>query len=662
MGRRKSKKKQGEAADPAVAEVKRKKRPAGGGKKKKAPGAEAGPPPAAEEKAPKKDPAKAGPPSSSQEKTPARRPAGAAAGPLSLPRWLFELGWVGGVVLVLAVYLVFKMYAMHAVNGDENIYLYQGKLVSEGVTPYSGFAMAHPPLQSLFTGLLFAIVGYDFLLGRLLPPLFCLAGAAALAFMVRRELGIIASVIATAMYVLSYEPMRASAHYTGVNITVALSICSVLAYRLGYIRTTAAVCVAAVFTRLYAIPGVIILVLYALFMDRKQALRLIGWGAALGAGAFLVAGLWTGFGDLVQNTLFYHAQKTPMSADEVARMRNTVFFHNVDIALLFLLAQPACIAAVLRRFDATDRKLPASVRLRTAIEQSGTGLVILSSAIALFFMIILLRLDRVWMYYFIPSFPFAAVAAGWLLSGWIRGGVRLARAALKDEEAALPAGALPGSLVLIGLFVLGMLLGPLAETSLGYYQNAMNQPPEKRIQRYRWEPAGLLPEAVDDLVRELFWYDERTIGSWYNRFTYLLWHECRYLDIAEDAAAIIERETSPEGEVFGDSTTLPLFALLSNRRIAGNEVDTNIQRYRSGARDPRQMISLIDKPSTEMIVLRPRYGVAGVGEVKHLVKTKYRMVDKKRASYGAMYQFYKRKPEPVTSLPDEPLLRSGTFR
>ena len=560
-----------------------------------------------------------------------------------------NLAWIGAVALVLAIYMVFKAYAMHAVNGDENIYLYQGKLVSEGVTPYSGFAMAHPPLQSLFTGLLFGLFGYDFLLGRLLPPLFCLAGAAALAFMVRRELGIIASVAATAIYVLSYEPMRASAHYTGVNITVALSISSVLAYRLGYIRTTAAICVAVVLARLYAIPGVMILVLYALFMDRKQALRLIGWGAALGTGAFLVVGLWTGFADLVQNTLFYHAQKTAMSAEEVARMRNTVFFHNVDIAVLFLLAQPAWIAVVLRHFAATGGKLPASVRLRTAIEQSGMGLVILSSAIALFFLIILLQLDRVWMYYFIPSFPFAAVAAGWLLSTWIRGGARLARSAIKSEEAALPAGALPGSLVLIGFFILGMLLGPLAETSLGYYKKAIQGPPEKLVQRYRWEPAELLPEAVDQAVRKLFWLDERTIGSWYNRFTYLLWHECRYLDIAEEAAAVIERETSPEGEVFGDSTTLPLFALLSGRRIAGNEVDTNIQRYRSGARDPRATIALIHKPSTEMIVLRHRYGVAGVSQVKHLVKTKYRMVDRMRASYGAVYYFYKRKPEDSAS-------------
>jgi hypothetical protein len=285
-------------------------------------------------------------------------------------------------------------------------------------------------------------------------------------------------------------------------------------------------------------------------------------------------------------------------------------------------------------------------RLRTAIEQSGMSLVILCSAIALFFMIILLRLDRVWMYYFIPSFPFAAVAAGWLVSTWMKGAARLASALVTGARAEFPPGAVPGTLVLVGLFVLGMLLGPQVETSLGYYKNAMKRPPEKRIQRYQWQPAGLLPESIDELVRSVFWRDERTIGAWYNRFTYLLWHECRYLDIAHRVAAIMERETTPEGEVFGDSTTLPLFALLSNRRIAANEVDTNIQRYRSGARDPGEMIAAIDRPTTEMIVLRHRYGVAGVKMVQNLVKKKYRMIKKLRASYGAMYYMYKRKPEP----------------
>lgn len=636
MGRRKSKKKkQAAPIDQPAAQTKRKKKPA------RPPSGAAAPAVKAEVR-----------PSPGKGEKPAKKPAvvketaaeAAPSKPLRAKPWLVNAAWLGGVAFVLAVFMVFKMYAAHAVNGDENIYLYQGKLVSEGVAPYSGFAMAHPPLQSLFTGLLFSLVGYDFLLGRLLPFLFCLTGAAVLAFMVRRELGAIASVAATAIYVLSYEPMRASAHYTGVNMTVAMSIFFVLAYRLGHIRTTAVLCVAAVFTRLYAIPGVMVLVAYALFADRRQALRLIGWGAALGTAAFVVVGIWTGFGELIQNTLFYHAHKTAMSADEVARMRNTVLFHNVDIAVLFLLAQTAWLFVTLRQYDATDRKLDRMARLRTAIEQSGTGLVILSSAIAFFFMVILLRLDRVWMYYFIPSFPFAAVAAGWLVSIWIRGAARLTMALTKGVKADFPPGALPASLVLVGLFVLGMLLGPQVETSLGYYKNAMKRPPEQRVQKYEWVP-GLLPDSINNLVRSLFWRDERMIGAWYNRFTYLLWHECKYLDIAEEAAATIERETSPQGEVFGDSTTLPLFALLSDRRIAANEVDTNIQRYRSGARDPTEMVALIDRPETEMIVLRHQYGVAGLREVMDLVKNKYRMVRKLRASYGAMYFFFKRKPE-----------------
>ncbi len=549
--------------------------------------------------------------------------------------------WLLPLVLLGLFFLVLKMFTMNAYAGDEHIYLFQAKLVSEGVAPYSGFAMAHPPIQTIFTAFVFKLFGYHFLLGRCLPVLFCLAGGMVLAVMVRREHGSIASIAAAALYLLAYEPLRASSHYTGVNMTVALLLIAVLAYRKGAIRTVALLSVAAVFTRLYAAPGVLALVGYALIANRRQGIRLMAWGAGIGTLVFLAIGFWTGFSDMIHNMLLYHAQKTPMDPGSLDNMRDNVLFHNAEMAAIFVLALVAIIGQLARSYNQGSKKHGPFVSLRTAIIESNIGLVILSTLIGIVFLIILLSMDRVWMYYFIPSFPFAAVAGGWLISKWVKGAMELFRARGKISQTGLSKGALGLGMGLLLLFVLSYFLSPRLEGNLVYYQNSMKKDPKDRVHTYTWQP-GLLPDSMNAVVKSTLWSEERTIGEPYARYNYLLWHESRILDVVDEVVETIKRETSPDSYIFGDSGTVPLFALLSGRGIAANEVDTNIQRYRSGNADPKELIKRIDNDKTEMIILRRRFGVAGVKEVMQLVKTKYRPLKNLRTAQGRVFTLFKR--------------------
>jgi hypothetical protein len=551
-----------------------------------------------------------------------------------------EALWLLGIALVAAFYLVLKMFAMNAYSGDEYIYLYQSKLIADGLAPYADFSMAHPPLQMLFTAILFKLFGYHFLLGRLLPVLFCLVAGLVLAVMVRKELGRTASVAAMALYLLSYEPLRASSHYTGVNMTVALLVGAVFACRSNAIRLAAGLCVAAVFTRLYAIPGVIVLVVCLIVAKPRQARRFIGWGAALGFGFFLIVVLWTGFDNFVHDVFLYQASKTPMKPGELVDMRDDVLFHNASIAILFLLAQFAVIAAVDSSYRETDPRLTLFIRLRTAIEKSHMGLVILSTVIALFFLVILLNMNRVWMYYFVPSFPFAAVVGGWLISLWLRGAVPIVRALISGSIREHWAGSLGGA-ILFGCFICCFLLSSRLEANLEYYKKAINRDASERVSRYVWRP-GLLPDFLNRWVHATLWRDERVIGDPYGAFTYLLWHESRVLNIVDDVVTEIQAETSQHGEIFGDSGTAPLFALLSGKRIAGNEVDTNLQRYRSGSADPKEMVRKIDKPTTELVIIQDRFGVAGLSELQGLLREKYRKIKTFRTNEKKLFTMYKR--------------------
>ena len=556
------------------------------------------------------------------------------------------VAWAAALLGISAFFLVLKSFSIQPFAGDEYIYLFQGKLIAEGNRPYADFAMAHPPLQALFSAVVFALFGAKFTVMRLLPILWCLAGGVGLAVTVRRELGSLASVVAAALYLTAHEPLRASSHFTGVNMTVALMIFTVLSYRSGWIRTSAVLAVAAVLTRLYAIPGLAALAAAGLLSDRKYALRWIAYSAAIGAAAFIAVGIWAGFGETVHNLFAYHIDKKPMSESSLSNMHNTVLFHNATPASLFALSLPVLAFVFVRALSRTSETLSLKARMRAAVQSSGVGLPLLCTLIAAVFLVVLLRMNRVWMYYYIPAFPFAAVGAGWMVSRLVSGTVRLVKVRGNLERA----GFLKSDVAVAGtallLFGVAFYRSPGLEARLSYFQKSERQSVVERTHHYSFAPSPL-PDAINDWVRAWFWKDERIIGEPYNTFNYYLWHESRVFDIADEVAEIIQKETSPSAAIFGDSGTVPLFALLSERDIAGNEVDTNIQRYRSGNADPRELISKIDNYKTEMIILRRRFGVSGVKEVRNLVETKYRRLKEIRSSQGWVFQIYKRKNDLV---------------
>lgn len=552
--------------------------------------------------------------------------------------------WVTALLCLTLFFLILKSYSLQPFAGDEFIYLFQGKLVSEGLVPYADFAMAHPPVQALTTAAVFKIFGIHFTLMRLLPILWCLSGGIALSLLVRRELGGIASIVAATLYLTAHEPLRASSHFTGVNMTVALLLFTVLAYRTGWIRLAAALATSAVFTRLYAVPGVAALVLFALMADRKQGMRLIAYGAGMGTVAILIVGIWTGFGEMAHNIFAYHADKTPMSEKSLAGMRDAVLFHNATLATLFALSLPALLTGIAAQFDRTDGKSGTIARFRSAVAQGRMALPLLGALTAVVFLTLLLNLNRVWMYYYIPAFPFAAIPAAWMISNIFNGAVRLGLAKGRPSHAGLSVSRIVGGVFIVALFAISYYLSPRLEARLSYYNKSGDDASDESTHRYTFQPAPL-PDGINNWVRTFLWHDERVIGDVYNTFNYYLWHESRVFDIVDKVVDIIKENTSGGAKIFGDSGTVPLFALLSERDIAGHEVDTNIQRYRSGNADPKELISKIDNHQTEMIILRRRFGVYGVPEVRKLVETKYRKLTEIRSAQGWVFQIFKRKQD-----------------
>ncbi|HQB11322.1 MAG TPA: hypothetical protein PLW37_15775, partial [bacterium] len=256
------------------------------------------------------------------------------------------------------------------------------------------------------------------------------------------------------------------------------------------------------------------------------------------------------------------------------------------------------------------------------------SLILLSIICAASMFALLFSMNRVWSYYFIPALPFAAIAGGWVVSEWIES-IR------NKRNIAVTA-------VTVLIFIVVSVLSFKLESRLDYWDKEMAKPLENRTHFYKWRD-GFLPGFLNTAVNYTLWNEKRVIGNRYFFFNYYLWHESRVLEIAEEAVEIIIKNTSENGEISGDSGTVPLFALLSGKMIAGNEPDTNIQKYRSGVFKASDLIFDIDTPKTEMIILRKKFGIAGSSEIKELVARKYNLINELKDPSGITLLFYKRK-------------------
>ena len=59
--------------------------------------------------------------------------------------------------LIILAYIGVKSTNLDYSFSDENTYIYMGKLVAEGKTPYGDFFLSHPPVQVFILGLIFKI-------------------------------------------------------------------------------------------------------------------------------------------------------------------------------------------------------------------------------------------------------------------------------------------------------------------------------------------------------------------------------------------------------------------------------------------------------------------------------------------------------------------------
>jgi hypothetical protein len=546
------------------------------------------------------------------------------------------------LLLIALAFLALKSFSLHWEVGDENIYWYMARVMAEdGAWFYRDFFFAHPPLHLIPGVLLVKIFGFSVFLARLLPAGAVLLVGIFIYLSTRRFFGAAAGVAAAACFLFSFDVLRASSHWTGINLTTMWLAAGWWGFASGRLATAGLLFALAAGTGNYALPSALGAAVLALVEGRRSGLR---FGAAF-AGLWLAVqllGLFLGGGGYIDAVWRYHLQKPEGS---VSSMFARAFTDNFFMPLCALLgvwfgwrrqesgAASGEEASGLRRFFD-----PRCVRGRTA----QLALLVLLN------LLFLSRLGRLFPFYFLLVFMWLAPPAGLGLK--IMGERLLAlgiKALRKKAPAPLELLATLGAPLLLALALLAR--GPLQNALLPDYLRKADRP-------MVWAEAPL-PGPVNAMLRYLFFENPARAYKNYGTITEYLFHESQYFEAAPQLAEYVSAHTKAGEQIFGDSSSAPLVAMLAGRRLAAHEADTNAMRFRSGITRPKELIEKVEKDGVKLVLAsgrevrhpdgRIRYSFGGfgaVGEFRRWLEENFELVYKVRdRTKGEFFIFSRRQ-------------------
>ncbi|MEO6095651.1 MAG: glycosyltransferase family 39 protein [Fibrobacteria bacterium] len=493
--------------------------------------------------------------------------------------------------VLLALYALLMTQSSRPIASDENIYFYMAKDFAEGAVPYRDFFFAHPPMKILLLAALFKLFGFSFTLAKLVSPVTGAATGFALWILCRQYFGGLAAFLAMTFFLLSNNCLSSTAFLSGAEMTTFFMAAAVLFslrcryYLAGFLFGLAAL------TGVYAAAGICAALALGFFRDARS-----GWKQFLAFTGVFVAGnliCWIAGGQgFLDGVYAYHGLKAfsdprmhPLTWEPLGfastLVNNLKAVYSSRVFLEELLFQPAhwmalAVAPIiyLAQFRPNTRLRAIPVTLIKGIADGRAESIAFSLwSIALAFVVQYAMFREQYGHYFLLIYPFLAALLGRQISLGFR--------SLGEYS-----GSGEGRGVRLGLFCL-VSAGLAMPLGTGIFRSAGNVDlAESSIVQYEWK--GLSGnKRLDDWVKALFWQSEWALYRPVPGYHSYLWSRVPFPEALPMAEFI--KKNSTDGETLtGSSIIAPLLALLSGRKLAAGEIDTNAKRFMTGILDERR--------------------------------------------------------------------------
>lgn len=523
---------------------------------------------------------------------------------------------------ILATYLLLETHAMGASNTDENIYFYMAADLANGRWPYVDYFFAHPPLHVLIPGALFSVFGFSLGLAKSVSVAAAAISGLALFSIAKNSFGRTAAVFTMVSFLFASELLKASSNMTGVNLTVMWLCVALLASLRGRGRTAGVLMGLAACTGFYSMAAVCALLLLGAFRDRRFAVRQAVAFVAVWGGINLLFLVVAGDA-FVDGVYRYHGMKAFQDARMVPLSSPGALAHNFSIMLegrpllkdiyyqahlwtAALVAPVAALASYLLSGD-TARPLLGFFDPRRLWRDGADGHVAIIWLVGLALLIEFSMFRELYSFYFTLLYPAGALCLGYLFQRAMTLLWSAARDPSPADESAPrtpPRRLAPARLgAAFGILALFALWEPWSAHANHVFPDEFEE--LGKVNPYTWTEPPVLP-ALAPVVRALFWEDSRLKGDMERGYKHFLWTKKRMFKSLPEIADWVRAHSEPDETIAGASTSAPIIALMSGRRLAAGEADTNNKRFKSGLLTEREYWSAVCKDNLRLVVAASR--------------------------------------------------------
>jgi 4-amino-4-deoxy-L-arabinose transferase-like glycosyltransferase len=520
---------------------------------------------------------------------------------------------LGAIVVVFGLFFLLKTHGLRASATDENIYFYGAELIARGELPYRDFFFAHPPGHLLVPAAFFAVFGFSLTLAKLIPVVATMVTGAFVLAIARVHIGRLAGLAALVAFLFANEVLKASTNLTGINLTTMWLTAGLWAALARRHALAGALLGAAVCTGFYAIAGALAVLAITAFAGRPAFVRSAVAFVVVAGG---VNALFYAIGGeaFIEGVYAYHGKKP--QRELLNETLVTLHYHAIPLwcfALAPLLAVGRRLLGwTARDVDEDERR---SIARRSGRDPATTAPPTLGAArlfdprtlwgrepedavrvawlVTLALMLEFTLFRELFSFYFTLWFPTLAILVGYAVAVLAEALRRAFGAAAGGVGYRRPAAA---ALVACLAFAAWLPVSVSADATLRSRQEERLARREIRhdttgflaerrdagkSSRFTWSEPPLLPE-LGDVVRVLFWREERVKGTLQPGTAWYLQSKKRWFETADEIAAHVREHSQPGETVTGASTIAPLIALLSGRDLAAQVMDTNTKRFKAG--------------------------------------------------------------------------------
>ncbi len=322
----------------------------------------------------------------------------------------------------------------------------------------------------------------------------------------------------------------------------------------------------------------------------------------------------------------------------------SLYYHAAHYWLALLAPAGVAIGIAMRRFDRTRRGESAPDRgprrtpsgfaapdvldaaswdllwhpRRWWLHMRSGGLTMIMTFVAVTLLVEFAQFKERYDFYYTLLLPVIALLA----AGWLHALARMGRTALgcgwawrPDEDGVSSTGAFTPAVGWIRGVAAGALVLSLLWVPVNMWANQRVFPSEFTARKgtrgagerleFDWLKAPG-PEAVSSLTRHFFWKTHRLRGNIESATHHYLWSKKRWYSTAEEIAAYIRDNSERSDTITGSSTHAPTVALLADRRMAADHVDTNAKTFKTGVVSEADFWNKVCQDKVKFIVAGPR--------------------------------------------------------